>query len=66
MLFIDILDEGVAKVFDRNHKGVFGGGRGNGMGEAEFFGFSDALIGSKHGADFPAEANFAKNYKIFG
>ena len=34
------------------------------MGEAEFFGFGDALVGAEGGANFAAKANFAKYYVI--
>ncbi len=36
------------------------------MSETEFFGFGDALVGAKSGANFSTEPDFTKDYKIFG
>ena len=36
------------------------------MGEAELFGFGDALVRAESRAHFPAQADFAKNDEIFG
>ena len=47
-MFIDIPNQGFAEVRDRDNKGVFDGGGGDGVFEAEFFGFGDALVGAKN------------------
>lgn len=36
-------------------------GGGDGVGEAEFFGFGDALVGTEGGANLAAETNFAED-----
>ena len=66
LAFIDVFDEGFAKVGDGDDEGVFDGGGGDGVFEAEFFGFGDALVGAENRANFPAEADLAKDDVIFG
>ncbi len=41
------------------------GGGGDGVMETELLGFGDALIGTKGGADFATETDFAKDDVFF-
>ena len=56
----------MTEVANRDNEFVFYGSWGDGVSEAEFFGFGDALVGTKSGADFPAKSDFAEDDKIFG
>ena len=55
----------MAKVFDGNHEFVLNRRGSDGAGEAKLLCLGDALVGTKGGADFPAEANFTKNNVVF-
>ena len=64
MLF-DVANEGLAKVFYWDNEFVVDGGGTDGMKEAEFFGFGDALVSTEGGANLAAEADFAEDDVFF-
>ena len=44
---------------------TFGGDGSDSVGETEFFGLGNSLVGAKGGADFPTETNFAEDDSAF-
>ena len=65
LFIIHVFDQRGTEIFDWQNEFIFDGGGRNGVFEAKFLCFGDATIWCNDAANFPAQANFAKDDDFF-